>query len=204
MLFSPTGWLLTLAFLGFILVNAAYLTWTPTLFYRKFGMSLAAAGFHATFWHHVGAAIGVVVGGRISDRLALKDRRWRPWIQVAGLIAGAPFIYLLGAAAEPWLAFAALLVFGLFRGIYDSNLFASLYEVIRPQARATATGLMLAIAFFGGGFAPVLIGRLGERLGLSVALSATSLCYVAGAAAIALAAAVFFPKDAAKATRPAG
>ena len=195
----PTALLLTAAFLGFILVNAAYLTWTPTLLYRKFGMTLAEAGFHATFWHHLGAAAGVLAGGRLTDRLALKDRIWRPRVQVAGLLLGAPFIYLLGISSERTVVFAALTLFGVFRGFYDSNLFTSLYEVIRPASRATATGLMLAVAFFGGGFAPVVTGWLGKQFTLGAALAATSVCYLFSAAMIAAATLVFFRNDARKA-----
>jgi sugar phosphate permease len=199
MLACPTGLLLTAAFLGFILVNAAYLTWTPTLLYRKFGMSLAEAGFHATFWHHLGAAAGVLAGGRLTDRLAMKDRIWRPRIQVAGLLLGAPFIYLLGTSGDRGVVFAALTIFGVFRGFYDSNLFASLYEVIRPASRATATGLMLAVAFLGGGFAPVIIGWFGKRFTLGAALASTSVCYLFAAAAIGVATLFFFRTDARKA-----
>ena len=61
---TPTAVILILAFLGMTLVNAAYLTWTPTLLVRKFGFGLAKAGFHATFWHLIGAALGVLLGGR--------------------------------------------------------------------------------------------------------------------------------------------
>ena len=192
---NPTAVLLTVAFLGMILVNAAYLTWTPTLLYRKFGMSLAGAGFHATFWHHAGAALGVLVGGRLADRWALRTRLSRPLIQVAGLLLGAPFIFLLGWSDTPAVVFAALALFGVFRGFYDSNLFTSLYEVIRPSCRATATGIMLAFAFLGGGFAPVFTGWLGERTGLGYALSLTSLCYVASGLAILAACLFTFRKD---------
>lgn len=199
MLACPTGLLLTAAFLGFLLVNAAYLTWTPTLLYRKFGMTLAEAGFHATFWHHLGAAAGVLAGGRLTDRLALTDRIWRLRIQVAGLVFGAPFIYLLGTASDRSIVFASLTVFGVFRGIYDSNLFTSLYEVIRPASRATATGLMLAVAFLGGGFAPVVTGWLGKQFSLGAALASTSVCYLVSAAAIGAAIFFFFRKDARRA-----
>lgn len=199
----PTALLLTAAFFGFILVNAAYLTWTPTLLYRKFGMTLAEAGFHATFWHHLGAAAGVLAGGRLTDRLALKAPIWRPRVQSAGLLFGAPFIYLLGMSSERTVVFAALTLFGVFRGFYDSNLFTSLYEVIRPASRATATGLMLAVAFFGGGFAPVITGWLGKQFTLGAALAATSVCYLFSAAMIAVAALVFFRNDAQKTLKEA-
>ena len=192
---SPTALLLSFAFLGMVLVNAAYLTWTPTLLYRKFGLTLAEAGFHATFWHHAGAALGVLVGGRLADRWAIRTRLSRPLIQVAGLLLGAPFIFLLGWSDTRWVVFAALGLFGVFRGFYDSNLFTSLYEVIRPSSRATATGIMLAFAFLGGGFAPVFTGWLGERTGLGFALSLTSFCYAASGLLILAACLFTFRKD---------
>lgn len=195
---SPTAVMLTLAFLGMILVNTAYLTWTPTLLNRKFHLSLAAAGFHATFWHHAGAALGVLVGGKASDFWASHSTLARPLIQMAGLFLGAPFIFLLGWSDSQPAVFAALALFGFFRGLYDSNLLASLFEVVRPQARATATGIMLATAFLGGGFAPVVTGWLGEQMSLGWALSATSLCYLVSGAFILLDCVFFFRRDAAR------
>jgi predicted MFS family arabinose efflux permease len=192
---SPTAVILMLAFLGMSLVNAAYLTWTPTLLYEKFGLSLAKAGFHATFWHHLGAAIGVLLGGRIADNLALHSRLSRPLVQLAGLLLGAPFIFVLGWSDSNRVVFASLALFGFFRGLYDSNLFASLYEVVRPGARATATGFMIAVAFLGGGFSPVLIGRLSDSIGLGPALATTSVCYLAAGLLVLTDCLVWFRKD---------
>lgn len=104
------------------------------------------------------------------------------------------------ASCLRFFVFTALTIFGVFRGFYDSNLFPSLYEVIRPASRATATGLMLAVAFLGGGFAPVIIGWLGKRLTLGTALASTSVCYLLAAAAIGVATAMFFRADARKAS----
>ena len=195
---SPTTALLTLAFLGMIVVNTAYLTWTPTLLHRKFELSLGAAGFHATFWHHAGAAIGVLAGGKLGDRWSARSPLSRPLIQMCGLFLGAPFIFLLGWSDSETLVFASLGLFGVFRGFYDSNLLPSLYEVIRPQSRATATGVIIAAAFAGGGFAPVVIGRLGGRLSLGLALGSTSICYLGAGALILLDCLFFFRRDAAR------
>jgi predicted MFS family arabinose efflux permease len=54
---------LMLAFLAMNFVNVACLTWMPTLLYQKFHLSLAQSGFHATFYHHLGAFLGVLAGG---------------------------------------------------------------------------------------------------------------------------------------------
>jgi hypothetical protein len=85
-------------------------------------------------------------------------------------------------------------LFGLFRGFYDSNLFASPYEVIRPLSRATATGLMLAVAFLFGGVSPLLTGFLAQKMTLASALSATSLFYFAAGLILTADAIWFFRK----------
>lgn len=192
---TPTAVLLTLAYLGMTLVNTAYLTWTPTLLARKFGFGLAEAGFHATFWHLVGAGIGVVAGGKLGDAAAARSVLNRPVLQSTALLLGAPFVFLLGWSDSRNVVFAALGLAGLFRGLYESNLFASLYEVIRPQSRATSTGMMIGIAYFGGGFAPLVIGWLSDRIALGAALSSMSVCYLAGGSIIALDCWLFFRRD---------
>lgn len=192
---SATFWSLMAAFVCFKLVDAAYLAWMPTLLYRKFALSLATAGFHATFWHHAGAFLGVLAGGRLSDRWALRSVLSRPLVQVAGLALGAPFIYVLGTSGDRYVVYGALALFGLFRGLYDSNLFASLYEVVRPESRATATGMMLCAAFLGGGVAPLVIGFLSSRFALGNAMALTSALYLIGAIIILAACVFWFRRD---------
>lgn len=192
---TPSAVLLTLAYLGMTLVNTAYLTWTPTLLTRKFGFELAEAGFHATFWHLVGAGIGVVLGGKIGDVTAVRSVLSRPLLQCFALFAGAPFIFLLGWSDSRAVVIAALGLSGLFRGLYESNLFASLYEVIRPHSRSTSTGMMIGIAYLGGGFAPVVIGWLSDRIALGAALSSMSICYLVAGFLIALDCRLFFKQD---------
>ncbi len=192
----PSAIALALAFLGMNFVNAAFQTWTPTWLYRTFGMTLAEAGFHATFHHYAGAFLGVLLGGRLADRYAERSRLSRPLIQAFGLLCGAPVIWALYRSDSRGAVFVALGLFGFFRGLYDSNLFASLYEVVRPEARATATGLMLCVAFFGGGFSSVIVGWLSGQAGLGRALALTSLAYVLAGMAILLACRLCFLRDA--------
>jgi MFS transporter, Spinster family, sphingosine-1-phosphate transporter len=195
----PTAVALIFTFVCMNFVNAAYLPWMTKLLYERFGYGLAAAGFHATFWHHAGAFAGVLAGGKLADRLAARSRLSRPLIQAAGLFLGAPFIFLLGWSDAGAVVFAAMGLFGLFRGLYDSNLLASLYEVIRPEARATATGLFMASGFLFGGTASVIVGSLSQRLGLGMALAATSLAYVVGGLTLIAACAFWFRRDAERA-----
>jgi MFS family permease len=193
----PTALALMGAFMGFKLVDAAYLTWMPTLLYRKFELSLAAAGFHATFWHHVGAALGVLAGGRAADLWSSRTVLSRPLIQLIGLLGGAPFIFLLGWSDSTLVVYTSLGLFGLFRGLYDSNLFASLYEVVLPESRATATGMMLCVPWIGAGLAPLVVGWLTRHVTLGTALASTAIFYVLAGLLILAACLFWFRRDAA-------
>jgi len=195
---NRTALALMFAFVGMNFVNVACLTWTPTLLYQKFHLSLAQAGFHATFYYHAGAFAGVLAGGKLADHFAPRTRVSRPVIQLIGLVLAVPFIYLLGASGETAVVYAAMGLFGLFRGLYDSNLFASLYEVVPAAARATATGIMLAAAFLVGGSAALAVGYFSQHIGLGSALSLTSLCYVFSAALLTATILFWFRRDAAR------
>ena len=120
----------------------------------------------------------------------------RPVVQAVGLVGAAPFIYWLGHASSSAAIFTALGVIGIFRGLYDSNLFASLYEVICPASRATATGLTLSAGFLIGGSSPVWVGKLSQSIGLGPALGATSVCYLVAGILMGLNAWLWFEADA--------
>ncbi|MEO6522500.1 MAG: MFS transporter [Mucilaginibacter sp.] len=192
---KPTAILLTLAFGCMVFVNVGYLTWTPTFLHEKFNQSLSAAGFSSMFYHHVFAFAGVLAGGKISDHLAKKDPSARLKIQFWGLLLGAPFIYMLGTAGNLLLVFLSLGCFGFFRGIYDSNIYASLYAVIDPRIRASVSATMIMFAFIIGAFAPYLLGSLKPTLGLSKGIAFLSVAYILGAIFIGLALKFTLAKD---------
>ncbi|MCC7341775.1 MAG: MFS transporter [Bryobacterales bacterium] len=186
------------SFCGMSFASVAVVTWMPAYIYGLGGFSLAEAGFHATFYHQLGAFAGVLAGGALADGFAARSPLSRPWVQAAGLLLSAPFLYWIGSASSAAALFAALGVFGIFRGIYDSNLFASLFEVVAPETRATATGLMLSLGFLVGGTSPVVIGNLSQQFGLGPSLGATSVCYLAAGLLMLANIAFWFQPDSAR------
>jgi len=192
---TPTALLLTVAFSSMIFVNIGYLTWMPTFLVEKFGLSLAHAGFSSMFYHHVFAFIGVLVGGRLSDRWAQGHPKARMQIQLVGLLVAAPFIYLTGAGRSMAVTYVGLAGFGLFRGFYDSSIFAALYEVVEPKYRALASGMMVMFAFLTGAFASCILGFLKPTLGLSAGISSLAGVYIVGAVAVFIGLKFFFARD---------
>jgi len=89
------------------------------------------------------------------------------------------------------LACAGLAAWGFARGIYDSNFFASLYDVVAPRYRAAATGLFCCGGFVLGSFAPTVIGWISERASMSEGLMSLGWFYLAGGLVILFARFVF-------------
>ncbi len=191
----PTAILLAFGLAGAVFVNIGYLTWMPTYLHERFRLSLANAGFSSMFWHYMPAFFGVLAGGRLSDHFARRRPRFRLELQAAGLLLAMPFLFWLGASDRLVATYFAVGVFGFFRGFYDSNIYASLFEVIEPRFHASATGAMTAFAFVLGSLAPVALGIIKQRAGLSIGFSALALVYLAAAVLLVSAIVVFFHKD---------
>jgi len=192
---KPTAILLTIAYSGMNFVGIGFLAWMPTFIHEKYNFSLSRAGFDATFYHHIAAFIGVLIAARVADKLANKIIYVRGLVQTIGLFLGAPFIYLMGKSDSLMVLYVAMAFFGLCRGIYESNTWAALYDVIEMKYRAAATGFVLTFGFLIGAFSPYILGLLKPVFGLSKGLSLLSLVYVFSALCILIAVLFFYKKD---------
>lgn len=192
---KPSTMLLGASFICLVFVNVGYLTWMPTFLHEKFSLSLTGAGFSSMFYHHIAAFAGIVFGGILSDRLALKSPHYRLIIQASGLLLGAPFIFGMGQANTLFGTYFCLAGFGLFRGIYEANFITTLFATIEPQYRASVNGIVYLFVFSGASLSPFLLGYFKKSLGLSNGLSAMSAAYVLGGISVWIALRWFFKKD---------
>ncbi len=174
----PMVWVLMAVFVGANFVAMVFLVWLPKFLFEKFNMSLSMAGFSATAYLQVASVLGVLCGGVLADRLARRYRGGRMMTQALGLFCGVPFIFAVGWTLQVPLLIAAMTCFGLFKGLYDSNIWASLHDVVPPERRATAVGVINSIGWLGGGAATVTIAAASQRFGMSACISATSLIYL--------------------------
>lgn len=175
---TPMVRVLMAVFVGANFVFSVFTTWMPTFLKEKFGLSLSLAGFSGTAYQQTFSMIGVVVGGVLADRLARRYLGGRMMAQTVGLFGGVAFIFLTGWTLSMPLLILALSGFGFFKGIYDANIWASLYDVVKPQRRATALGLMNSIGWLGAAVAPTVIAVASNQYGMSACLSANSLIYL--------------------------
>ena len=178
---TPAVLALIVVFIGANFVAVVFLTWLPTFLFEKFHMSLAMAGLNGTAYLQIASVLGVLLGGVLADTMVRRHAKWRSGgrmlTQSIGLFCGVPFLFATGTTNHVAVVLASLIGFGFFKGLYDANLWASLYDVVPVQRRGTAVGLMNSLGWFGGGTAPIAIAALAQRSSLSTALSATAGVY---------------------------
>lgn len=191
---SPRALLLMSAFLCSNFVAVVLLSWMPKFLYDKFHMGLAMAGLTATIFVQLASMVGSVYGGWMADWMSRRTPRGRVLVQMIGVFAGAPFVALCGLTTSVIWLIVALTAWGFFKGLYDANIFASLFDVVRPEARGTAAGFMNTVGWLGGGgTAPLVIGLIAEHYSLGLGIALASFVYIA-AGILLLSTALLFPR----------
>jgi len=172
----PAALMLLAVFAGANFVATIFLTWLTQFVVTKFGLSLTISSITSTLFP-MASLVGALFGGVMADRAARRPGG-RALVQGLGLIVGAPFIYAVGMASTVPMLIAALIAVGLCKGVYDANIFASIFDVVRPQVRGTAAGLMNTVGWTFGSLGPLTAGILADRYGLSAAIASTAAVYV--------------------------
>ena len=171
-------------------------TWIIAYLQREFpGVTAASAAFHAVFWFYLGATVGVFLGGWISDRFAASRPQVRFDVNIAGIVLCVLGLLLTALAPSAVLCIFGTAVFGFASGVYDSNIYASLFEVVKPRYRAAAVGVFGCGGSVIGASGPAVLGWMNAHFSMSAGLASLSVFALAGAAAIGIARIFFFERD---------
>ena len=197
---TPTALMLTVGLTAIVFVNNAFIVWGPEFLREKRAdLPLALAGGYSMFWHHLPALIAISIGGPLTDYLVLRRPTVRLELQASAMALGVPSIILMGLAPSLTIACIGLALFGWFRGLYESNTHAALFDVVEHRHRASAVAIMVMIAFLVGSTSPWLLGEcrewFGSGCGLSRGFVGLSSAYLIGAVAVATARLAFFRRD---------
>ena len=184
---NPSALLLAAGLGMMIYVDVGFKTWMPSHLSESFGVAKGSAALNAVLWHYIGAFVGVTLGGRISDKLAKTRPSVRMETNIAGLALAVPFIVWMAYAPSLLACGVAMALFGVFRGVYDSNLMASLFDLIPQRYHASGAGLMLSCAFVFGSTSPVVLGLVKDAFSSTAALASLAAFYIVGAVVIAIA-----------------
>jgi MFS family permease len=177
---TPTLLCLLGAFMCANFVAVVLLAWMPAFLFDKFHMGLAMAGLTATIFVQLASLTGAPIGGWLADAWRRRSPAGRMAVQALGMFAGAPFVVVCGITQSVGVLIVALTFWGFFKGLYDANIFASVFDVVPSETRGRAAGFMNMIGWLaGGGSAPVVIGFIAQRSSLGAALALASIVYVA-------------------------
>ena len=192
---NPSAVMLAVGLGMMIYVDVGFKTWMPNHLQEVFGLDKGPAALNAVLWHYLGAFVGVTLGGRISDRLAARRPTVRMETNILGLACAVPFIVWMAYAPSLAACCVAMALFGVFRGVYDSNLMASLFDLIPSRYHASGAGIMLCFGFVFGSTSPVVLGLLKERFSSSAGLASLAGFYLVGALVILVARTCAFRKE---------
>ena len=135
----------------------------PSFLIRNHGFTVAEVGVVLAVFGGGGGLVGTFLGGFISDRLAVADKRWYLWLPaVAGSLAvplGFPYLLLDNTTAV--IAFLFLVTICL--NTYLGPCLAVSHSLVPPAMRAlTSAVLFLVLNLIGLGLGPLTVGLLSD------------------------------------------
>ncbi len=179
-LHTPAVLCFMLAFACSNYVAMVLLAWMPEYLNTRFELRLDWAGLGATGPPQLASMLGAPLGGWLADIWRSRRTSGRALVQALAVFACAPFVFLCGQTLSLGLLFFALTCWGFFKGFYDANIFASVFDVVPPAARGTVAGFMNTFGWLlGGATAPYVVGKLGTAYGLGPAIGSAAAAYLA-------------------------
>ncbi len=181
------GWVKTLAdllktpsFLWLVLTGGAAAiagyaigTWSPSFLIRSHGLNLQEAGFLVGVVGGTGSALGTLVCGVLTDRLARRDVGWQIGVPLLGTLLSIPLAlayflwpqgtaFHIGTIAVPQ-AFLFYSAFGFFGVWWATPCLGAITHLFPATRLAQATAIfVMSMTLLGVGIGPLLIGMLSD------------------------------------------
>jgi MFS family permease len=155
--------LLTVAMVTYFLMAYGALYFVPAHLIRVLGQDLAAVGAVYGTVNAVGAVLGTVAGGFLTDRLAKAGRSWLVRVPAIGLIAACPLYVAAFLTDSVTLFYALSFLGGLALHASIPAMFTIVHVVCGSKRRAMAVALIFFFAnLIGLGLGPVIAGLLSD------------------------------------------
>lgn len=153
--------------------------WAPYFVKNLLGLNLADSAWVGSATINIAGFCAVPLGGLLADTLAKKSPIGRFTTLAIGLgLAGLLLLPLLGAETATQIG-VVLVATSIAKGLFDGCIYAAMQDVVPPQARATAVGMMTMIGFLGAGITPILVAWIGESFGMGSGIVAMAGFYAA-------------------------
>lgn len=189
----PSALLAASGYVAVVFVGFGYSVWGPKFIAQKFSLSPAVAGTGVMFWHFAAAFAAILLAGFATDAAVKRWPRFRLALQSVSLFMAAPMLAMFGFSSMLAFVWAAAAAYGIMRGLFEANAFASIFDVVPSCHRAGAVGFLNVIAGLVGSLAPIVLGWLSQTRGQrGFELGFAAMGGVLAVAAVLLAASALF------------
>lgn len=143
--------------------NYAILIWSAPLWMRVFELGTREVGTTLALATGPSTIAGVLLSGRLADRLCGRDIRWLAWIPALACILALPVAVGFVWAPGHVLSQALLIPASFFGAMIIGPIFAAIQTVARPNVRAMASAwVSLLLTALGLGIGPPLVGLVAD------------------------------------------
>jgi len=166
------------AALGYFFMTAivnVLLAWIPTYLISVKGYSVTNMGMVAAApW--VGAVIGNLLGGMMTDRLL--DKRRKPAMLISAFFTTIMMVILINSPADPFLYGALLLLTGILLNIGYSTYMVYPMGMTSRKVYPMASAMVNTLGQLGGACAPLIAGLLLDNYSWSYVWVFLAVCSV--------------------------
>ncbi|MEO3758258.1 MFS transporter [Mycobacterium sp. B14F4] len=139
-------------------------TFAPAYLVRARGMTLGEVGVQYGVASGLTGILGLLVVGRIADRLSARDPRWLLWLVAAMTAAMLPFSALAFLVDSRVLCVWFISLSYVVGTAYMAPSIAAIQRLARVEQRATASAIFLFFGAMVGSAGPFLTGVLSDAL----------------------------------------
>lgn len=176
---------------GFAAYSAA--NWSASFMIRSHGMSSGEVGTWLAMIFGLGGAIGVLGGGFLADRLALKDRRWYMWLPAIAILISVPFSAAVYLVSNKYMALLLYLPPTMFSAVFMGTTVAAAHALVGSRMRAITSALLYFVMnFVGLGAGPWVIGMLSDSLAPTMGIESLRYAMLMAVPLVTLLAALCF------------
>ena len=138
-------------------------TWTTIFFQRTHGLTAGETGFWFGIWGGVASIAGTLAGGWLADRFGKINRRHVMTAPALGFALAVPLSIAAYFMTDWRWALAFLMIPTLLNSLYYGPTYSSVQGLVKPEARAMASAVLLfSQNLIGLGLGPLFFGMLSD------------------------------------------
>lgn len=192
---APTFRILCLVFPLFVFGLWMIYSWLARYIEEQFLLNSAQAGWLSTVYLQSATIAGLFSGGYVADRMRSQFRSGRMMVLLASLVCCCPMLIAIGQTQDLFWLKWVLVAYGFCSGWMMGNIFPAAFEVVRIDQRGLAVGILNLFGAALSGFAPLLVGRWKDTLGLPGMLCYAAIAYALAALLLLIAMLFTLPGD---------